>query len=198
LSKASEKVPEDYNAAIGTIAFDSWWELGQLAARLADARTEAAKLEVAKKYIGEGAPKTYREEFPRWRPPNAKRLVAFVESVAGLLKRKYAGESIANEVEKLCRGGRTLVADDGAYLVVQEDEDRFWAAEYAALFAELTPGRVRDDWRFAVAHCADERCNTFFIKRRANQMYHSDKCRFNRANRAKAFSKRGRRVGGRI
>jgi hypothetical protein len=194
------KVPEDYNAAIGIITFDTWWELGQFSARLCEARTETDKVALAKKHLADGdAPKTHREEFPRWKPLNPKRLVAFVETVVGLLEKKYDGHGIASEVERLCVGGRISARDDGDHLVVQEDDDRFWATEYAGLFTELTPGRSRDDWRYAVARCADEGCKAFFVKRRANQLYHSDKCRFNRANRAKASSaKRGRRVGGRI
>jgi hypothetical protein len=114
----------------------------------------------------------------------------FAKTVLSLLKDKYEGNPIAETVNRLIRPNNPTVRDNGRYIVIDEDEETFWAIEYELIFEELDcEGFEPPGWLNAVGFCENEQCGLFFIKQRIDNRFHSGRCRTNKANR-EAYKKR--------
>jgi hypothetical protein len=195
--------PPDFEAFLGLGLADKWWVLGKWTSRIESADTKTAKLKVAREWAEEFR-KRESDEFPSGAPRvTPERILEFSSTILRLLEQKFNAKPIADEVAKLVNHAASYVVNDEKggerdrkHLACVESEETFWALEYALLFRELTNGRQRDDWTYAVGFCADDNCGKFFIRRRPDQHFHSDKCRTNQANRAAYGGSKKRRARG--
>lgn len=195
MKRTAEEVAEQeggYDPYLGLSVADSWWELGRHINRLRAAESKAEQLEIAGKWADE----LNAEDDPNVDySVKATELVEFADNITDLLERKFNGEPIAADVNRLMAPMHGLrYEDDEQFLVRRESGEVFWAIEYAYLFEDL---RRRDfsAWSKAVGYCENETCGKFFIRQRIDNRYDSDKCRTNAANR-KYYKRRPRPHGG--
>jgi hypothetical protein len=118
--------------------------------------------------------------------------MGFIETVLDVLEQKFNGKPIAPKVRRLTKAENDFnVYDEDQYLDIQEPAHVFWAVEYDFLFSKMDKSIGGGGWLNAVARCADDDCQKFFLKARSDQRHHSDACRTRSANR-KAYERTAR------
>jgi hypothetical protein len=186
---AVETEPEEFDAWLGLVLADTWWQLGKNVARVLAVKgtTRQQRLEDwAQKVRAELAKSGMNEPMGgvTW-----KAVFAFVETIIDILEQKFDGKPIARRVRQLTKDASAFnVYDDGQYLDIQEPESVFWSVEYDFLFSKIDKSIGGGGWLNAVARCADDDCRKFFIKSRSDQRHHSNDCRTRSANR-KAYTR---------
>ena len=178
-----------YDSHLGLGVANSWWDLGRWTNRLRATPTNAARQAVAREWAEDA-----NEDDPYYHV-KPQELVAFTDTVLGLLERKLNGERIAAEAKRLVAPiAQVEYDDDGQFLARRENAETFWATEYYYLFEDLER-REHSVWSKAVGYCENKACGKFFIRQRIDNRYDTDKCRTNDANR-KYYRRRVRAHGG--
>jgi hypothetical protein len=188
-SPATREGDESFDAGLGLVLGDTWWQLGKNVARVlaAEGEEQNRRLEEwAAKVRSDLAEAGMNEPIGGVTP---RAIMTFVETVMGLLEQKFDGKPIAQKVHHLTKTANDFnVYDVGQYLDIQEPDHVFWAVEYDFLFSKMDKSISGGGWLNAVGRCGDDDCRQFFIKARSDQRHHSDACRTRSANR-KAYER---------
>jgi hypothetical protein len=176
IQHTESQAAEEFDATLWMALADSWWDLGKKMAPFVGDTLTAGQREGQLRAWVKAVHDDADDEVKAAVTPHA--LAAFVRTALNLLERKYSGELIAEDVQRLIEHARYRISDDGRLLRFGETPEAFWAWEYVYLFEDLKydePG-----WTAAVARC--ETCKAFFVKARKDQRFHSDACRKRAAN----------------
>jgi hypothetical protein len=176
---------EEFNATLWMALADSWWDLGKKTAPLIGPDLSNEKRQAHLHDWAENVREDADDEVKAAVTP--ERLETFVITALDLLKRKYHGEAISEEVQRLIEHARYKITDDGNRLKFGETPEAFWSWEYVYLFEDLKFEEA--GWLTAVGMC--ESCSAFFIKSRKDQRFHNDACRKQAANK-RFYKTRGR------
>jgi hypothetical protein len=196
-----EEEVDEFDPFLGLLLGETWWKLGKNFGPALTGSDDDRAAYLAK-WSAELREQLLEEEMKESLDAiNPDSLRQFISTAMSLLEKKYDHGNIAKDVDRLTKkANEANIYDVGQYIDIQEPTEVFWANEYDFLFRDLVKPLEGRGWLNAVARCAASSCQTFFIKQRKDQRYHTDACRTRTANReaynkgkgSKPHTKRGR------